>query len=390
MACPALQGCREIGHPKRFREIVVHAGRAAPSGVAIGHIGGYGDDGSAPSEASLRFAFSNLFGCLVSIDARHVAIHEDGGELGSADRFQGFVAAGGYFRGIPQIIYRTQSNDLVHGIVVDDQDRLTGRARGGSLPPFHQREQKPERGAATGLSFEVDCPAHHGDQTMRDGQTQSGSAVTPRSRRVGLRKRPKDLSDDPRIDADSGIDDAEDEPAAFPAIRRLAHLHADRAGGGEFHGIIDQIDQDLADARRIAHHRRGDVGSNNGVQCEPFRLRLGHKGQDYAVDHRSHVEFHSVQGNAAGFDSRKIEDVVDDAYQRLGTASDNCGQLVLFGIQRCQGQQFGDAYDAVERGANLMAHVGQELRLRLIGLNRRQTRLPRVIQLYDRDGGQQQ
>ena len=71
----------------------------------------------------------------------------------------------------------------------------------------------------------------------------------------------------------------------------------------------------------------------------------------------------------AGLDLGEIENVVDDAEQRLGgrlapvSRYSRCS-AVEFGVQH----QLGHADDAVHRRADFVAHVGQEFALGPVGL----------------------
>ena len=82
----------------------------------------------------------------------------------------------------------------------------------------------------------------------------------------------------------------------------------------------------------------------------------------------------------AGLDLREVEDVVDDGQQRLAGRLDHVQVFALLGGEvRVEGE-LGHADDAVQRGANLVAHVGQELALRAVGGVRR---ILRAFPLHD-------
>ena len=78
----------------------------------------------------------------------------------------------------------------------------------------------------------------------------------------------------------------------------------------------------------------------------------------------------------AGFDLREIEDVVDDAQQRLGRDVDLPNVVLLArGEPTLQGE-VRHAEDGVQRRADLVAHVGQEVALGPVRRFRRLARLP--------------
>ena len=70
-----------------------------------------------------------------------------------------------------------------------------------------------------------------------------------------------------------------------------------------------------------------------------------------------------IEQQLAGFNFRKIENVINDREQRIGRTLRQFQMLTLYrreiGIQR----QLNHAKDAVHGRANLMAHIGQELTL---------------------------
>lgn len=80
------------------------------------------------------------------------------------------------------------------------------------------------------------------------------------------------------------------------------------------------------------------------------------------------VEGHTVEYQLAGFNLREIEDLVDDAQQVIGGLFDGAQVIQLARRQFAFLQQVGKTEDTVERRADLMAHVGQELRLDAAGL----------------------
>ena len=86
---------------------------------------------------------------------------------------------------------------------------------------------------------------------------------------------------------------------------------------------------------------------------------------------RIEIEVLEVQPNAAGLDFRHVENVVDDVEQILSAAVDIAAIFVIFvGPERSEHARLhdlGKADDGVERRAQLVAHVGEEFRFRLVG-----------------------
>ena len=87
--------------------------------------------------------------------------------------------------------------------------------------------------------------------------------------------------------------------------------------------------------------------------------RLGH-----ILDHRREREGFEVKLHAPGLDLRQVENVVDQGEQVPARAEHAVERLgVLLQRLRILPQHLGDADDGVERGAQLVAHIGKELRL---------------------------
>jgi len=88
------------------------------------------------------------------------------------------------------------------------------------------------------------------------------------------------------------------------------------------------------------------------------------------LDRGGKVEVRQFELHPPGFDLRQIEDVVDEGQQVLPRSVDVLQVLVLFLVQLLEhalGQHFGEPDDRVERGAQLVGHVGEELGLVLAG-----------------------
>ena len=78
-----------------------------------------------------------------------------------------------------------------------------------------------------------------------------------------------------------------------------------------------------------------------------------------------------MRAEAAGLDARHVEDVVDDREEILAARADVAAiLLVLLRAERAEDaalHHLGEADDGVERRAQLVAHVGEELGLGAVG-----------------------
>jgi hypothetical protein len=89
-----------------------------------------------------------------------------------------------------------------------------------------------------------------------------------------------------------------------------------------------------------------------------------------AAEHRgglledaAHVEVGRLELQLAGLDLGQVEDVVDDREQGEPGTLEALGEPPLVVVEVGAQQQLVEPDDAVHRGADLMAHRGQELRL---------------------------
>ena len=139
------------------------------------------------------------------------------------------------------------------------------------------------------------------------------------------------------------------------------------AFAGELDRIADQVGQDLLEPQRVAHQRQGRVAVHQAYQFELLGMRGGGEDGQGVLQQVAQVERHAVEHQFAGFNLREIEDFVDDAQQVIRRFFDSAQVIELARRQFAFLQQVSKTEDAVERCADLMAHVGQELRLDTAG-----------------------
>jgi hypothetical protein len=116
--------------------------------------------------------------------------------------------------------------------------------------------------------------------------------------------------------------------------------------------------------RRVGSPRIwGHVGRDREAQREVALadLDFGHLAQ--VVDQIGQAQRDMFEPDALVVELGGVEHVVDDPQQGLAGHFDLVDQIGLRGIERGVAQQVGDADHGVERGADLVAHVGEELGL---------------------------
>ena len=131
----------------------------------------------------------------------------------------------------------------------------------------------------------------------------------------------------------------------------------------ELHGVGQQVHQHLPQAPRVAFERFRHARAHLAHHVDlPALDLIGHQ-VDGVVEGGGQVEGHALDLQVSGFDLREVEDVVDHREQVLGRSAHGLRVVVLLGRQRRVQQQARHADHAVERRADLVAHVGEKLAL---------------------------
>jgi len=102
------------------------------------------------------------------------------------------------------------------------------------------------------------------------------------------------------------------------------------------------------------------------------------QGRQGVLDDRLHLDRLLLELRLAGLQLRKAQNVVDDREQGVATILNGLHKLLLLGRELRVRQQVGKPDDAVHRGPDFVAHVGQKLAL---GLRGRQRFFARRLQL---------
>ena len=140
------------------------------------------------------------------------------------------------------------------------------------------------------------------------------------------------------------------------------------ANVGELDRVAEQVHQHLAEAGDVAEQAVGKRRIDEEGELEPLpRRRLGDQVEG-RLDARPQIEGMPLQLQTAGVDLGEVEDVVDDAEQRLAARADDGGELALARRQIGVEQQAAHADHRVHRRADLVAHRRQERALGGVGL----------------------
>jgi len=138
--------------------------------------------------------------------------------------------------------------------------------------------------------------------------------------------------------------------------------------GGVLHGIGDDVDENLVDAELVAHHET--VADPGDVDPEVLALGEGPGPRDgnHVLGQLRELELREVEGGLAALDLGHVEDVVEQAQHVQGGGLDLAGVVAHeVGVAGVAEEERGQAHDGVHGGADVVAHVGQERALGLVG-----------------------
>ena len=374
----------------RLGDEVVHAGGDAAGAVLAGGGGGHGQY----AQAGQARVGADVAGRFQAVHQRHLHVHQHAVEGGLAQQVERFLAVGRQAHRRAHVFQHLQRDLLVEGVVLHQQDAgvlergndgggLGGGQQfgGGVLHPFDhlrhagvgnaQPRGEPERAAHARLAAHAHLAAHQLRQLLADGQAEAGAAMFARGGGVGLLERLEQAVDFQLREADAAVAHFEAQQATAGVGHHLAHAHVDAALFAELDGVVGVVDQHLPQAQRIAaqHARQRRVEFEDQFQLaadRPGRYQC-REGLDHVVE----CEIDLLDIELAGLDLRDVEDVVDDAQQVFAGEADLFQVVALAWIEVGLERQVGHADHAVHRGADLVAHVGQELALvlaRFLGL----------------------
>ncbi len=235
---------------------------------------------------------------------------------------------------------------------------------------FAHGQRHGETAALAQLAHQFDAAAHQLDQLRTDGQTEPAAPVTARGGGVGLGERVKN----------AGLVLAGNAHAAVLHLQSQA-LRRSRAGGEHARGDRDapaarrelqrvgqQVAQHLAQPPRVALHALGQIGCQQQAPAQRFGMRLLAVKRTHFLQGVAQQEVHVFHGQLARFDARKVQHIVEQVQQGVGRLVHQVEPACLFGVERGVDQQARQTDQGVERGAHLMADVGQELALGPAGL----------------------
>jgi hypothetical protein len=264
----------------------------------------------------------------------------------------------------------------VGGIVVHHEHPASEQTRGGGgrhrrLPGLTlEASGEPEGAPTSGLALEVDRPPHELDEPPGDREPQPRPPEAPGRRAVGLHEGLEQAGLHVGCDADAGVAHLETHDRSRLVRLRDRDPQDDLALLRELDRIADEVREHLAQPAGVSAQSARHVVTDEAEQLERAGLgRLRERAEDLA-DRPPQVEVHHVEVDAPRLDLGEVEDVVDDLEEDPARAVDDLRVLPLLGSEVGVEEEAGHADDPVHRGADLVAHVGQEVGLQARGLER--------------------
>ena len=307
----------------------------------------------------------------------------------ACDLLDRLAAVVGDLHAVPALLQHAADEHLIGGHVFGQQHpaalRALARARSTRLRRLlasaagdaalarracAKRDGEVERAAAAQLAAHRQAAAHRANQVRGDRQPQAGAAVPARRRGVDLREGGEDSllvrRRRCRCPCRSPRTAARLPRASAMSERRRRSAHA--AGLRELHRVGEQVDQHLPQPQRIAQQRVGNRRLDVGTQASsPSRAARKPNVADHVVDRLAQAEGRASSTNlpASSFEKSRIS--LSSSSSRWALVLTVCRYSRTSGESVLAQGQVGHADDGVHRRAQLVADVGQELALGLVG-----------------------
>src|SRR6185436_15726010 len=164
-------------------------------------------------------------------------------------------------------------------------------------------------------------------------------------------------------DARVGDGDVEHD---FAAGKRVdVGPHHDLAAFRELDRVADQIREDLAEPSGITDEDGRNVPRDVAEQRDLLLAGADAQRADQLVEHLAYAERDLLDLELARLDLREVEDLVQQSQQRARIGPHGFELFALLDAEVRVERHVGHADDDVHRRSELVAHVGEELRLDL-------------------------
>ncbi len=231
-----------------------------------------------------------------------------------------------------------------------------------------QRDAEPEGCAFAFFADDPDRASHQLDQAARNGEAQPRAAEHAVDRAIRLAeplKQPMLL-----VLGDAGARIGNGEVQCCRIGRRGGLRCGEHHGTclGEFHGIVEKVEQHLPQPRFVADQLRRKAGRDPRHDRQALRIGAAVGEGNAGLDQGRDIKRRPVEFDGAGLDLGEIEDVVEHRQQGTARRGDQIDLALLFGAEPFRtGQEIDETDDAVQGRPNFVAHRGEEIGLGLIG-----------------------
>lgn len=174
-------------------------------------------------------------------------------------------------------------------------------------------------------------------------------------------------------DADAGVGNG-DEEAEFAAVgigdvfaADAGDIDGDAAVFGELKGVADEGDEDLAEAGLVAVDELGDAGVDLEGEGETGGAGAGAEEIFEVVEAVAQGERGVGELDDAGLDAGDVEDIGDEGFEGDAAVLDGIDVFALLGGETGVAEEFGEADDVVDGGADFVGNDGEEFALGAVG-----------------------
>ena len=251
-----------------------------------------------------------------------------------------------------------ESSTLIGVARVDLRCALCSRQGGG----------EPKCAAPARFARRADRASHQIDKLPGYREAQTRSAKTARGGGILLLEGIEQPLRTGWIEANPCIAHLAAHQARLVGARRQPN--DDLACLGELDRVAHQVHEHLTQAVRVPLHpvREPVVDEHRELESLAGGL-LGQQAERcvHKLAQRERVDF---EPQLPGFDLGEVEDVVEGGHQGFGGELHAVGIVPLLQVKARVEQQLGHPDDTVHRRTDLVAHVGEKLRLQARGLER--------------------
>ena len=245
------------------------------------------------------------------------------------------------------------------------RDLVRGRLLALPLVALRSHHDAEHRSLAD-LGVHVQVVSHELAHRSRDREPEAGTAESAGGAAVSLLKGLEDRLQPVLRDPDPGVDHADREGCS---VRFRVDARGHGPVLGELERVADQIDNHLLELVRVGLDRAVHVGSLRH-QLDVLVAYLTIELLDGLAHQRADVHCHDLELYATGLDLGQVQDLVDQGQQVAPVHHDPVEEAHLLLIEvllLVLEDDVREADDRIERGAQLVAHVGEKLTFGLVG-----------------------